>query len=78
MLTQKVSRFKEPLLIAVLILGFFTLMSRIDFIVNSTLYEYGLKFSYEWANDYRQTYNSIFYVFGIALGLIYWAASKRH
>ncbi|MGD6810445.1 MAG: hypothetical protein ACQCN3_12170 [Candidatus Bathyarchaeia archaeon] len=77
MLTQKVSRFKEPLLIAGLILGFFTLMSRIDFIVHSTLYEYGLKFSYEWANDYWLTYNSIFYVFGIALGLIYWAASKK-
>lgn len=77
MFAQKVSRFRQPLILAALILGFFTLMSRIDFIVHNTLYQYGLKFSYEWANNYWLTYNTIFITFGITLAFVYWVASKK-
>ncbi len=77
MFTQKVSRFKQPIIFGALILAFYTLMSRIDFIIHNTLYKYGLQFSYEWANTYWLTYNLIFIAFGFALSITYWAASNK-
>jgi len=52
-------------------------MSRIDFIVHNTLYSYGLQFSYEWANNYWFTYNTIFLIFGVALGSVFWVSSNK-
>ncbi|MGD6932631.1 MAG: hypothetical protein ACQCN5_00305 [Candidatus Bathyarchaeia archaeon] len=77
MFTQKVSRFNQPIIFGVLILVFYVLMSRIDFIIHNTLYNYGLRFSYEWANTYWLTYNLIFIAFGFTLSIAYWAASNK-
>jgi hypothetical protein len=77
MLSQNLLRFKQPALLTVMILSFFTLMSKIDFIVHDTLYKYGLVFSYEWANNYWLTYNAIFIVFGVILCVTYWLASSK-
>ena len=63
--------------LAVSILSFFCLMSRIDFIVHSILYGYGLEFSYEWANAYWATYSGSFVVFSVTIGSTYWLASNR-
>jgi len=60
-----------------MIITFFTLMSRIDFIVHSSLYNYGLKFSYDWAINYWVTYNVIFVAFGIIISVTYWLASNK-
>jgi hypothetical protein len=52
-------------------------MARIDFVVNSTLYNYGLIFSYGWANDYWTAYNAAFVVFSVMVGFIYWFGSRK-
>jgi hypothetical protein len=74
---QKISKFKQPIILGALILSFFVLMSRIDYIVHSTLYNYGLRFSYDWANSYWLTYNCIFIAFGAALSFAFWVASDK-
>ena len=56
---------------------YFCLLSRIDFIVHGDLYRYGLKFSYEWANQYWITYFAAYAHFSIVIGFIYWLASNR-
>lgn len=62
---------------ALSVLSFFCLMSRIDFIVHRTLYHYGLKFSYEWANEYWITYTATFILFSVVMGLMYWLSSNK-
>jgi uncharacterized membrane protein len=52
-------------------------MSRIDFIVNSVLYNYGLEFSYNWANTYWLTYSFVFVVFSAVTGFFYWFGSRK-
>jgi len=52
-------------------------MSRVDFIVHSTLYDYGLEFSYAWANDYWLTYNALFVVFAVMAAVSYWLSSAK-
>jgi len=52
-------------------------MSRIDFIVHGTLYRYGLRFSYEWANEYWFTYSATFIAFSGIIGLMYWLGSSK-
>jgi len=52
-------------------------MSRIDFIVHSTLYEYGLIFSYEWANHYWLVYGLVFASFASAVAFVYYYASEK-
>jgi hypothetical protein len=52
-------------------------MSRIDFIVNGILYNYGLTFSYEWALGYWITYILIFVIFSITVSFIYWFGSNK-
>ena len=52
-------------------------MSRIDFIINSVLYNYGLEFSYNWANTYWLTYNFTFVVFSAVAAFIYWLGSPK-
>jgi len=63
--------------VALSILLYFCLMSRIDFIVHQDLYHYGLQFSYEWANEYWITYFASYTYFSIVIGFIYWLASNR-
>ena len=63
--------------VALSILLYFCLLSRLDFIVHQDLYRYGLQFSYEWANDYWITYFASYAYFSIVLGFIYWLASNR-
>jgi hypothetical protein len=60
-----------------LILAFFALMSRIDYIVNGTLYSYGLRFSYDWAEGYWSTYFSVYVVFSIVVASAYWLGSNK-
>ena len=59
------------------ILAFFFLMSRIDFIVHGTLYDYGLKFSHEWADEYWTMYVTAFVVFAGSIALMYWLGDNR-
>jgi hypothetical protein len=76
-LHQAISRLKKPLVLIILIMLFFTLMSRIDYIVHATLYQYGLQFSYDWANSYWFTYNALFVLFAVMAGVTYWLASNK-
>ena len=69
--------FRKGFLLAGLVFLFFLFMSRIDYIVNGTLYSYGLKFSYGWANDYWITYNLVFVVFSAMVAVTYWVGSKK-
>jgi len=56
---------------------FFCLMSRIDFIIHETLYNYGLQFSYDWAADYWVIYTATFVAFSIIISLMYWLGSNK-
>lgn len=56
---------------------FFSLMSRIDFLVHGTLYHHGLQFSYDWAIDYWIIYTATFVVFSIIVSLMYWLGSSK-
>ena len=47
-------------------------MGRLDFIVNSNLYKFGLVFSYDWANSYWLAYDLTFFVFSVMVAYIYW------
>jgi hypothetical protein len=69
--------YKKAILLAVLVLLFFGLMSRMDYIVNSTLYSYGLRFSYNWAWEYWITYNAIFIAFALVVSFAYWFGSHK-
>lgn len=52
-------------------------MSKIDYIVHGTLYQYGLQFSFEWAIDYWIVYTVAFVAFSIIVSLMYWLGSKK-
>jgi hypothetical protein len=65
------------LTLAVLIGLFFVLMSRIDFLVHSTLYNYGLVFSYEWANVYWLIYGLVFVAFSLVVAFVYYLGSQK-
>lgn len=65
------------LLFVLLTVLFFALMSKIDFIVHATLYQYGLTFSYDWANTYWLTYNLVYLVFSLALAFCYYVGSAK-
>jgi hypothetical protein len=71
------SRFMKATVFALLILMFFCFMSRIDYTVNGLLYNYGLRFSYDWAIQYWITYGSTFVVFSVILGWAYWFGSNK-
>lgn len=64
--------------VSVLVFLFFGLMSRIDFIVHSTLYNYGLQFSYQWANEYWIVYCVLFFNFSFLVGFMYWLGSNKN
>jgi len=63
--------------VALSIFLYFCLLSRMDFIVHGDLYHYGLKFSYEWANEYWITYFAAYAYFSMVIGFVYWLASNR-
>ena len=69
--------FSKVLALSLIVFLFFLLMARIDFIVNQVLYNYGLHFSYEWANAYWLAFDSAFAVFAAAAGLVSWFCSQR-
>lgn len=71
------ARFWKAFALVLFIFLFFLFMSRIDFIVNSVLYNYGLVFSYNWANTYWITYNFTFVVFSAMAGFVYWLGSSK-
>lgn len=74
---MNLSQFSR-LIVLVLFIGlFFSFMARIDFVVNATLYDYGLVFSYNWAIPYWTTYYTIFMVFSLIVGFIYWVGSLK-
>lgn len=52
-------------------------MSKIDYIVHSTLYQFGLKFSYDWANTYWLTYSLVFCMFGLTMAFCYYMGSPK-
>lgn len=70
-------KIPKALVLAFLIFLFFCLMSRIDFVINGILYDYGLRFSYEWALGYWITYVLAFVVFSIAISFAYWYGSNK-
>jgi len=61
-----------------LIFLFFSLMSRIDFIIHNKLYHYGLQFSYQWANEYWIVYCATFFTFSFLIGFVYWLGSNKN
>jgi len=61
-----------------LVFLFFSLMSRIDFIVHTMLYNYGLYFSYEWAYEYWVVYCTTFFTFSFLIGFVYWLGSNKN
>ncbi len=63
--------------IGLIIVSFFLLMSKMDFIVHRTLYNHGLVFSYEWALEYWAIYVSIFVAFSVMISSIYWLGSNK-
>jgi hypothetical protein len=71
------SGLKKASLLSLLIILFFSLMSRIDYIVHSILYNYGLRFSYDWANGYWMTYHATFVAFSVIISIVYWMGSKK-
>ena len=68
---------KRAALLGGLVFLFFFFMSRIDYIVNGTLYSYRIKFSYDWADSYWLTYNAVFVVFAAMVAVTYWLGSKK-
>ena len=77
MFNEALAEYRTEISFAFLVLLFFCLMSRMDYVVNSTLYDYGLRFSYEWAEGYWVTYNSIFVAFALAMSCAYWFGSHK-
>lgn len=71
------SNVLKGVLVALSLFAFFCLMSKIDFIVHGTLYDYGLQFSFEWAIDYWIVYTVAFVVFSVIVSLMYWLGSKK-
>lgn len=63
--------------LSLLVFLFFSLMSRIDFIVHSKLYHYGLYFSYQWANEYWIVYCATFFAFSLSIGFMYLLGSNN-
>ena len=71
------ARFGKGTVLAALIVLFFVLMARIDYVVNSRLYDFGLVFSYDWANMYWLAFQGIFWVFSAMVAFIYWFGSRK-
>lgn len=63
--------------IALTVFTFFCIMSRIDYLVHSRLYKFGLQFSYEWAIEYWILYTFMYVIFSLAIGLMFWLGSDR-
>ncbi len=70
-------RIPKGLAVALSIFAFFCLMSKIDSIVHRTLYDYDLRFSYQWASEHWLTYNATFVSFLLIIALMYWLGSNK-
>ena len=77
MLNETSAGYRTAILMALMVLLFFCLMSRMDYVVNSTLYNYGLRFSRGWADGYWITYNAIFVAFALGISCAYWFGSRK-
>lgn len=78
MFNEKVlDRLKKAILFITLTAFFFTIMAKLDFLVHSSLYNYGLVFSYEWANTYWLIYGIAFFAFSLMACFVYWASSPK-
>jgi len=75
---NKVKKTWKILGFSLLVFLFFSLMSRIDFIVHNKLYNYGLYFSYQWANEYWIVYCATFFTFSLSIGFMYWLGSNKN
>ena len=71
------TRFGRAIALGALIALFFALMARIDYVVNLILYDFGLRFSYDWANTYWLAYQWTFWVFSIMVSFVYWFGSRK-
>ena len=71
------SNILKGVIVALSLFSFFCLMSKIDFIVHGTLYNYGLQFSFDWAIDYWIAYTTAFVIFSVIISLMYWLGSKK-
>lgn len=60
-----------------LVFLFFVCMSGLDFVVHRVLYDYGLRFSYSWANFYWAIFGCVFAVFSFIAGFVYWLCSSK-
>lgn len=59
---------KKTLINLAIIAGFFLIMTRIDYVVNSTLYEYGLFFSQGWYVEWTSIYVLSYVFFSVVMG----------
>lgn len=80
---DRATKFLPFILTIVAVIGLF-LMLRLDWIVNNLLYNYGLKFSYDWANPYwfilRLSILCLGIIAAVALILLFisWKAERKY
>jgi len=59
---------KKALINLVIVIVFFLIMTRIDYVVNCILYEHGLKFSQVWYCEWTSIYILAYVFFAVVLG----------
>jgi len=59
---------KKSLINLAIVLGFFLIMTRIDYVVNCILYEHGLKFSEIWHSEWTMVCFSAYLFFAVIMG----------
>ena len=71
------SRFSKLAVLFSIVFLFFLITAKIDYYVNDTLYQYGLRFSYRWATGYWLAYTSEFMIFACMTVFVYWLGSQK-
>jgi len=59
---------KKSLINLAIVIGFFLIMTRIDYVVNCILYEHGLKFSQVWYREWTNIYLLAYVFFAVVMG----------
>ena len=59
---------KESLITLAIVVAFFLIMTRIDYVVNCILYEHGLKFSEVWHSEWTYIYILAYVFFAVVMG----------
>jgi hypothetical protein len=77
LMLRRFSAIWKGVVLCCLVFWFFVFMSGLDFVVHRVLYGYGLRFSYDWAVGYWRVYGSVFLVFAVVVGFVYWLGSGR-